>query len=537
MSGAALSRPNLVARAVSLVALVAAIVVVVLIVSGGSSYTLKLTLANADGLQTGSQVFLGGVPVGTVSDLEMNRAGNQVIVTMSMGKGEAHIGKGVHASIIATNLLGTESVQLTPGNRSQPLPSGTTLPASATTTPTALDQVVDTLNQPTRVDLAMMLREAGVAVAGRKADVSAILRQFPLSLQAATQLLKGLVNDNHSLADFIANSSAFIARVNAQGPQLQRLIADAGGAAQTFADRAGALAQTVQRAPEFFSRVHTYFAAITNGMNHLNSVAGALTQALPPLDQTLKEIGPFANAAVPTLSRAAQVAPSLSALAEHATPTLQQAEATVAALSTTAELSQPLSAWAGLSAPDLLDIFDSWTHAIQGRDGVSHIFNGDLYLDPQIVLHAADTGATAAQRAQNLLDLAPSLVKQLGLENAVAGAKAVLAALTQHHGAPAKTPTAPPNGTAPAAGQSTPSSGGTSAGSGSAGGSGSGGTANLGSALGAGLNHLLSGVLGAVTHTAPTAHTGTTGSSGTSGSSGSSSRGGLAGLLGYLLGK
>ena len=532
MRGAALSRPNLVARAVSLLALAAAVVVVVLIVSGGSSYTLKLTLANADGLQTGSQVFLGGVPVGTVSDLEMNRAGNQVIVTMSIGKGQAHIGNGVHASIIATNLLGTESVQLTPGNRNQPVPSGTTLPASATTTPTALDQVVDTLNQPTRVDLALMLREAGVAVAGRKADVSAILRQFPLSLQAATQLLHGLVNDNHSLADFIANSNAFIARVNTQGPQLQRLITAAGGASQTFADVAGSLAKTVQGGPEFFSRVNTYFAAITNAMNHLNPVAATLTQALPPLDQTLKAIGPFASAAVPTLNRAAQVAPSLSALAAQATPVLQQAVPAVAALSKTAQLSTPLSAWAGLSAPDLVDIFDSWTHAVQGRDGVSHIFNGDLYLNPQIVLNAANTGATAAQRAQNLLDLAPSLIKQLGLENAVAGAKALLAGLTAHHSAPAKTPSTPTS--EPSAPHPAPSSGsGTSSGSG--GGTSSGGGSGLAGALGSGLNHLLSGVIGAVTHTGTTGQSGTSGNSGSSGGGGSGS--GLAGLLGYLLGK
>lgn len=536
MSGAALSRPNLIARAVSLLAIVAAIVVVVLVASSSSSYKLKLTLANADGLQTGSQVFLGGVPVGTVSDLGMNRAGNRVIVTLSIGKGEAHIGSGVHASIIATNLLGTESVQLTPGNRRRPVSSGTRLPLAATTTPTALDQVVDTLNQPTRVDLGLMLREAGVAVAGRKADVSAILRQFPLSLQAATQLLQGLMSDNHSLADFIANSNAFISRVNAQGPQLQRLITAAGGASQTFADKAGALAQTVQRGPRFFSRVKRFFAAWTTAMNHLTPVAGTLAQALPPLDQTLKEIGPFANAAVPTLNRAAHVAPSLSALAEQATPTLQQAEPAVAALSKTAGLSRPLSAWAGLSAPDLLGIVDSWTHAIQGRDAVSHIFNGDLYLDPQIVLGTADTGATAAQRAQNLLDLAPSLVKQLGLENAVVSAKALLAGLAAHHSTPAKTPsTSPPQSGTP---RSTPSAG-SSSGSSGGGSSGSSGATSLTGALGNGLNHLLSGVLGAVTHKGTSGASGTSSSSGsphaTSGSSGSGS--GLAGLLGYLLGK
>jgi phospholipid/cholesterol/gamma-HCH transport system substrate-binding protein len=524
MRSHALIRPNLIVRAVSLIALIAVIVVVVLVASGSSSYKLKLTLANADGLQTGSQVFLGGVPVGTVSALDLNGPGNAVIATLSIGKGEAHVGKGARADIIATNLLGTESVQLSPGARSQPVPSGTVLPVSATTVPTALDQIVDVLNQPTRVDLALMLQEAGAAVAGRKADVSAILRQLPLSLQAATSLLQNLVTNNHSLADFIANSNQFITRVNGQSPALKRLLTAAGGAAQTFSNRAGALAQTVQRAPQFFTEVKAYFTSITTAANHLEPVTGLLADAMPPLDATLKAIKPFANAAVPTLNRAADVAPSLSDLAVRATPTLKQAVPTVGALSNLAQLSQPLSAWLGLSAPDLIDIFDSWSHAIQGRDGVSHVFNGDLYLNPQIVLNAADAGATPTQKAQNLVDLAPSIVKQLGLQSAVTKARALLALLAGHTTSPkattpAKRPTATP-AKLPVGSSGTTTSKPTAPSTGS--GSGLGGV--LGGLLGS-----LSGHGGGGTTAAPG---GASGASGTGGGLGQT----LSGLLGYLVG-
>jgi virulence factor Mce-like protein len=519
MRGHALTRPNVIVRVVTVVALIIAVVVLVSVASGSSSYKLKLTLANADGLQTGSQAFLGGVPVGTVSALDMNRAGNEVIATIEIGKGEAHIGHGARADIIATNLLGTESVQLSPGDRSQPLPSGTILPESATTIPTALDQIVDVLNQPTRVDLGLMLGEAGVAVAGRKADVSAILRQLPLSLQAATSLLQNLVTNNHSMADFIADSDQFITRVNANTPQLKRLITAAGGASQTFANRAGSLAQVVQRGPEFFTRVKAYFARITNASNHLQPITSLLTATMPPLDAALKEIGPFAGAAVPTLNRAAAVAPNLSELASQAAPTLKQAAPTFASLANIAQLSQPLSAWLGLSAPDLVDIFDAWTHAIQSRDGISHIFNGDLYINPEIILTTADYGASAEQKAQNLVDLGPSVVRTLGLQKAVTNARALLAGIAAHHSAstpassPAKHPTLslPKLGSAgaPASKPTAPSSGGSS-----------------------GLGGLLSGLLGSLSGHGTTTTGTTTGSSGSTGTTGN----GLTGLLGYLIG-
>jgi virulence factor Mce-like protein len=540
MRGAALNRPNVIARAVSLIAAVAVIVVVVLLVSGGSSYVLKLKMANATGLQTGAQVLVGGVPVGSVSDLEMDRAGSAVIVTLDLEKGKAHVGNGAHAAVIATNLLGTKSVQLQPGNRNEPLPSGTTLPESDTSIPTDLDQIVDVLNQPTRVDLQLMLTEAGVAVAGRQADVSAILRQFPLSLTAATKLFQGLVTDNHSLADFIANSNAFIERVNANGPALKRLLTSADGAAQTFSDQASELSKTIQEGPAFFKNVYSWFQGLGHAALNLTPVAAELAQSAGPLDTVLKEVRPFANAAVPTLNRAAQVAPTLDQLATQATPILKAAAPTVSSLSSLAMLSQPLSAWLGLSSSDLFNIFDNWTHAIQFRDGVSHIFNGNIYLNPEIVLSAADKGATAEQKAQNLLDLAPNIVKQLGLQNAVSKAEQLLAGLTGHKSTPtpaAKTPatsrpSAPPSSATPSGSSSPGNSGsGTSSGSGS-------GASGLVGQLGSGLNHLLGGVLGAVTGKGTTGPSGTTsGSSSSTGGGGNQPGNGLSGLLSYLLGK
>jgi phospholipid/cholesterol/gamma-HCH transport system substrate-binding protein len=538
MRGSALNRPNLIARVVSLVAMAAAVVVVVVLVSGGSSYILRLTMANASGLRPGSQVLLGGVPIGTVGTINMNRAGTAVVAELDLEPGKVHVGQGVRASVIAANLLGEKYVQLAPGNRNQPLASGTTIPEASTTVPTDLDQVVDVLNQPTRVDFALMLREAGVAVAGRKADVHAILAQLPTSLQAATRLLRGLVTDNHTLGDFISNSNSFIARVDANGPQLQRLLTSAGGAAKTFADKASSLKSLVQQGPEFFARLRTYFDAVTISINHLNPVAAQLAHSTGPLDAVLKEVRPFAQAAIPTLNRATQVAPSLSSLAVQATPTLRAAVPTVSSLSHLAQLSQPLSTWLGLSSSDLFSIFDGWSHAIQFRDGISHIFNGDLYLNPQIVLNAANTGATPAQKARNLLGLAPAIVQQLGLQGAVARARALLAGLAAHRAssapAPKATSAAPkPSASSVTAQPSTPTGSGSRPGSGAGAGSGAGLAA-----LGSGINHLLGGVLGVLGgkghgssgSSASTNSTGTTGASGHAGS-------GLAGLLGYLLGK
>ena len=59
---------------------------------------------------------------------------------------------------------------------------------------------------------------------------------------------------------------------------------------------------------------------------------------------------------------------------------------TIAAISKTALLAQPLSAWLGLSAQKLINAVGSWPQAVQFRDGLSQIFNGDVYLDPSVTI-------------------------------------------------------------------------------------------------------------------------------------------------------
>jgi phospholipid/cholesterol/gamma-HCH transport system substrate-binding protein len=406
---AALTRPVVVVRLVMLAAGALIVVVLVSVIGGSSSYVLKLQMSNASGLRPGSQVLLGGIPVGTVDSLSLDHS-NVVIADLHLNPDQVRVGRGASTSIVAANLLGEEYVALKPGPRSASLPSGTTLPQSATTLPTELDQIIDVLDGGTRARLAVLLREAGLAVAGRQGDVGAILRQFPLSLTAATTLLRTMVSDNHTLADLVGRGERFIARMNAFGTPLKQAIGAAAGATRTLADRAAALRQTVSGAPATLTTIQTFVHNLGDTAANLTSPAGELAGDAPRLQRLLAAVRPFTRAAVPTLNRAAAVAPTLTRLAKRATPLVKASLPAVFSLQRIATLARPLSAWLGLSAQDTVAIMSNWARAIQFRDGVSHVFNANFYLDPSIVLNIADQGAPPLQKCENLLD-----VKNAGL--------------------------------------------------------------------------------------------------------------------------
>jgi virulence factor Mce-like protein len=531
----ATNRSNLIARGVMLLATAAIAVVIVLVLTGGSSYVLKLRLANASGVRPGSQVLLGGVSVGTVYKVDFDRRDNFVVADLHLTKDKhkLSIGQGVTASIVAANLLGEKYVALSPGDARHPLPSGTVLPEAATTIPTDLDTIVDVLDGPTRARLAILLDQAGTAVAGRQSDVRAILAQFPASLQAATKLLNGLVQDNHTLGDVVANTNSFIGRLNASSGDLKQAIDAAAGATTTLALRAAALKEAVIGAPRTVQNIHDAFFNVTNAVDALTPFLYRTLDSAPYLSQLLTEVKPFTQAAVPALNRAAAVSPTLTKLADQGTPTIRQAVPTLSALSNLATLAKPLSGWLGLSAPDLIGILPGWDSAVAWRDGMSHTFQGEIYLDPQIVVGVANHGATPAQRRQNLLDIInPTLLRTLGLVGAYNRAKAEAANPQTPAAKPAHKPAGLPlpklnlPSSKPGAPGSAPAAGGQATG---------GNHPSLGSLLGGVL-----GALGGKGHSGGGSGSGA-GSTGASTPTNTGSKPSLGStlqnLLGYLLGK
>src|SRR5581483_7801991 len=162
--------PNLTARIVTLVAIAGIAIALVALLEGGTTYTLKLEMTNADGIRPGSQVLLGGVSVGTVGSVNLGPR-DDVIASLDIDPARVRIGRGTTVRILAANLLGEKYVALRPANPQQPLPSGATLPISAVTVPTDLDQLINVMDPDTRRAMATLINEAGIAVAGRQRDV------------------------------------------------------------------------------------------------------------------------------------------------------------------------------------------------------------------------------------------------------------------------------------------------------------------------------------------------------------------------------
>jgi virulence factor Mce-like protein len=359
------------------------LVIVVVAAGGGSKpYRLIMEMDNASGLASGSAVNIGGVPVGSVALALEQRAG-KVLVTLNIDRRYAPVGRDVTAAIVAQNLLGQKQVEVTPGNRQDPAPSGFAIPAGHVSVTTDLDQLLQVLDPGTRARLAVLVNEAGIAFTGRQLDLSQVLAQAPDSLAQGTRLLRRLGSSNQALSDLLAAGDRYVAQATAQRAGLAHLVDRVGQTAETVATQRSALRQALAGAPSFLASARSLLADLQVTAPRLGVAARQLTLTAGPLQQALGQVGPFTRNATPALSQATRVAPDLLRLADGATPVLRRAAPTLSAMQTfTGQVLPPISGTLNGSIDNTLSVVENWARAIQFQDHLSHIFRGEASFAP-----------------------------------------------------------------------------------------------------------------------------------------------------------
>ncbi len=86
-------------------------------------YTINARFANASGIALGSDVRIGGIKVGVVSDLALDPMRYDAVVSMEIGS-STKLPKDSSAAIVSSGLLGEKFIQITPGGDEAMLDAG-----------------------------------------------------------------------------------------------------------------------------------------------------------------------------------------------------------------------------------------------------------------------------------------------------------------------------------------------------------------------------------------------------------------------------
>jgi phospholipid/cholesterol/gamma-HCH transport system substrate-binding protein len=298
-------RGSIAARVIALAAVIAAVALLALAIFGdGSSYQVKGIFQNAGQLVNGNQVRVGGKPVGTISDIELNDRA-QAVVTMNLDDEFSPLHEGTSATIRATSLSGIANryVSLNPGpNSAEEIPDGGVIDADDTTAPVDIDVLFNSLDARTREGLRNVIRGSGTQYAGRGEDAGESIKYFAPFLSSTTALTRELALDQEVLERFIADGAATVSAVAERSDDLEQLVSNTSTAMGAIADENVALQRALELLPDTLRKANTTFVNLRATLDDLALLVDVSKPATKDLAPFLRDLRPVVAEARPTVA-------------------------------------------------------------------------------------------------------------------------------------------------------------------------------------------------------------------------------------------
>ena len=301
-------------------------------------HEIRAAFRSSNNIRLASPVRIAGVEVGKVTKVEPTAPGaRSAFVTMEINDN----GKPIHANATAKIrprifLEGNFFVDLSPGSPDAPvLEDGDTIPAGQTSTPVQFDQVLKTLDKPTRDDLRLTLGELA------KAYDKGLAPNFRKTLedQAPAFRFTSIVLDamqgrrERDLSGIVRDVGTISAALDREPPRLRSFLENFNVFARSLAVERQALGDTVEELPRTLAAASPALDALNAAFPAARRLArgalpgvrssGPAIAALRPLVTQLR--GLVSKGELRGLSASLQSAtPSLVALSRSSVPFMQQ---------------------------------------------------------------------------------------------------------------------------------------------------------------------------------------------------------------------
>jgi phospholipid/cholesterol/gamma-HCH transport system substrate-binding protein len=294
-------------RVAAVAAVVAAVILVGFIIfGGGGGYTVKAYFENGNQLVKGNQVELDGTPIGSVKDLNITPNG-QAVVTIGVDGKYAPLPQGVHATIRQASQSGIANryIDLTmpaANQRKQTIQDGGEITADNTTTSVDLDQLFNTLDPPTRKALQEFFKGQAKSLDGKGEMQNIAFQYLNPALSTSRRLFNELNADTPSLEHFVTDSSRLVTTLAQRRDDLSALIQNLDTTMGAIGSQKVALADALQRLPNFMRRSNTTFVNLRAALNDVDPLVNASKPVAKKLNPFLDKLQPLLHDLKPTVA-------------------------------------------------------------------------------------------------------------------------------------------------------------------------------------------------------------------------------------------
>jgi phospholipid/cholesterol/gamma-HCH transport system substrate-binding protein len=345
---------------------------VVVAIMGGYAFSqlrgsnrLTVILPNAIGLEVGSPVKVKGFDVGKITGLDARDG--KAVVEMQVDKLPDPLRVGTTATVAWFSLLGYRYIDLTPGPVQNPvLPDGAMIDSGVPQV--TVEELLETLDPPTRVHLSGMLGQLDTTLQGSQPDFNRTLKAAGPTVQALGAVLNGVGADGEAIKALLDNVHKVTQVLAERGPALSATVLDLNRFTSAAAAQQKALGDGLAELPSTLDVVKTTLDKVPPAtdatvplLNDLRPATARLPSVGSHFRSVMHDLGPTLHDLWPTLRHTDSVL--------HEAPDfLDSANKTVPQLATTFRRLNPAVAFLRPYTPELVGFLGNWGSAFDTYD-------------------------------------------------------------------------------------------------------------------------------------------------------------------------
>lgn len=379
------------------VALIAALVIATAVVNGTGMFKNKdipvtVVFPDASPLIPGNLVRMSGVEVGKIESVDLRNG--QAAVRMRLDPSVLPLHKDASAKIRPVTLLGERFIDLNRGSDGSPvMVDPRVIPAQHTTRAVDLDEVLNSLNQPTSASLAALVTTLGEGTGGQGQNVDGAVKALAPAMQNTQQLGNVLQQQNAVLGQLVDRASPVAQALAARNggnldqavEQGKNMLAAVAAQRQAMKDSLGQLPGTLQEARHVLDEAAGTAEAGTPALRDIRPT----TDNLP---QISRELNQFADTANPAMASLPPVLDKGKTLLDQAAPAVRDLRPGADALPKESRSANRLVGDLTPAMGTAMDFIRGWAMSTNGRDALGNYFRAFVVTTPQGVLQIPGVG-------------------------------------------------------------------------------------------------------------------------------------------------
>lgn len=347
-------------------------------------FLLTAEFTDASPLDVGNEVKASGVKIGSIAGLTVQNG--RAFVDMLVDGSVLPLHKDAKATITAKDLLGERFVKLERGSAAAPvLNAPYRLGADRTSTEVTVEDVVNSLDDPTSAGFASMMTTLGAGLHENGPEAAAAIAALAPAMKQADELARLLDDQNQVLTRLVDSTKPVAAELAAgRGANLDRMVGATERTLSAVAANRQALADSLQRLPGTLTSAQS---TLGRTADVAESASPGLRNARPFTDDLVainRELRSFSNAADPALDSLTPVLKRAQDLIDDARPVVNDLKPATHDLKTSAASVRQLCEVGVLCKRfgNLMEFIKFWSQSTSGYDALSHYFRAAVKYSP-----------------------------------------------------------------------------------------------------------------------------------------------------------